>query len=51
MPYMCDKKDEVKEEFQSAIENGERLVLPISVIIESGNHIAHIADGNARIDR
>lgn len=51
IPYMCDKKDEVKEEFRNAIENGERLVLPISVIIESGNHIAHIADGNMRKEK
>lgn len=38
----------VQEEFKQAVEAAEVLILPIATIIETGNHIAHIADGNIR---
>lgn len=51
IPNMCADKEVVKEEFKQAVANGETLILPVATIIESGNHIAHIRDGNLRRDR
>lgn len=51
IPKMCDEAERIKDEFREAVVNGETLILPISTIIESGNHIAHISDGNIRRDR
>lgn len=48
IPNMCSDAAKVKEEFHSAVNEKETLILPISTIIESGNHIAHIADGTIR---
>lgn len=48
IPYMCNDAEKIKAEFKTAVENGEILILPLSTIIESGNHIAHIADGSIR---
>jgi len=39
---------EVEEELLSIINRSETLILPIASIIETGNHIAHIGDGNIR---
>ena len=46
IPDMCRDKEAVKEEFKKAVEEGEILILPVATIIESGNHIAHINNGN-----
>lgn len=51
IPYMCDKKEQVKEEFKQALEDKETLILPVTTIIESGNHIAHISDGSIRREK
>lgn len=48
IPNMCSSAEEVKEEFKAAVEAEDTLILPMATIIESGNHIAHIADGNVR---
>lgn len=48
IPNMCADAAAVKEEFKVAVETKETLILPMSTIIESGNHIAHIADGSIR---
>lgn len=48
IPDRCEDKEQVKREFQKAVSDGDRLVLPMSTIIESGNHIAHIKNGDAR---
>lgn len=49
VPHFCDDKYmEVEEEFLSIISRSETLILPIASIIETGNHIAHIIDGNTR---
>ncbi len=48
IPDRCEDKERVKREFQKAVSDGDRLVLPMSTIIESGNHIAHIKNGDAR---
>lgn len=51
VPGKCQNKDDIKQEFASAINAGDVLILPISTIIESGNHIAHITDGHKRREK
>lgn len=51
IPNMCADAEAVKEEFQRAMDNKETLILPMPTIIESGNHIAHIADGTIRREK
>jgi hypothetical protein len=34
--------------FAERIDNGDHLFIPIAAIIETGNHIAHVADGRLR---
>lgn len=48
VPGRCNDAKRVQEEFKQVIEAKEILILPIATIIETGNHIAHIADSNAR---
>jgi len=49
IPKFCDDKYmEVEEELLGIINRCEILILPIANIIETGNHIAHISDGNIR---
>ncbi|HJC23261.1 MAG TPA: hypothetical protein H9761_06110 [Candidatus Eisenbergiella merdavium] len=51
IPGMCQDAEKVKKEFNQAVEAKETLILPVSTIIESGNHIAHIADGHIRREK
>ena len=37
-----------KEEYELLDKNGDVFVLPLAVLVETGNHIAHIPDGNMR---
>lgn len=39
---------EVKKRFDEAIKNKDRLFLPVPVIFEVANHIAHVKDGGRR---
>ena len=48
IPGKCSDAEEVQDEFKQVIKAKEVLILPIATIIETGNHIAHIADGNTR---
>lgn len=48
IPSRCDKASEILGEFKDAVHAGENLILPLATIIETGNHIAHINDGNLR---
>lgn len=48
VPGRCSDAQKIKEEFNFAMKQEEVLILPIATIIETGNHIAHIADGNIR---
>ena len=48
IPGRCKDAERIQEEFKQVIEAKEVLILPIATIIETGNHIAHIADSNAR---
>ncbi len=46
IPNMCADKERVKKEWEEVLKNKETLIMPLATIIETGNHIAHIADGN-----
>lgn len=50
VPHMCADAESVKSEFAKAVAEKETLILPMSTIIESGNHIAHITNGTIRRD-
>jgi hypothetical protein len=47
VPGKCQQHDMVRDEFQRRIEQGERFVIPITAVIETGNHIAQ-ATGDRR---
>lgn len=51
IPNRCEHAEEVKKEFLSAVQAQETMILPMATIIESGNHISHIADGNVRREK
>ena len=48
IPGMCSDAEIVKKEFKEAVDAKEVLILPVATIIETGNHIAHIPDGQSR---
>lgn len=48
VPGRCADSQMIKEEFRQVLDNKEVLILPIATIIETGNHIAHISNGNSR---
>lgn len=49
IPNFCDDEYmEVEGELLTIISRSETLILPIACIIETGNHIAQINDGNTR---
>lgn len=48
VPGRCSDAQFVKAEFKRAIDDEEVLIIPIATIIETGNHIAHINNGNNR---
>lgn len=43
-----ERYEETKEEYELLEQNGDVFVLPVAVLVETGNHIAHIPDGNMR---
>jgi len=51
IPNMCAEAAVVKDEFKTAVAAKETMILPMSTIIESGNHIAHITDGTVRREK
>lgn len=48
IPHMAQRRPEVLTEFKALREAGHTLVLPITTVIETGNHIAQLKDGTAR---
>ena len=48
VPHMCEDVQKVKEQWKRTLEAGDILIMPAATIIETGNHIAHIANGNKR---
>ena len=51
IPGKCQDAEKIKLEFKEAVDTREVLILPMATIIESGNHIAHIADGTVRREK
>jgi hypothetical protein len=48
VPLMSDHSAEVKAEARERGERGERFVLPVTAVIETGNHIANVRQGDRR---
>lgn len=47
--YNSDERHRTaKEEYELLDQNGDVFVLPFAVLVETGNHIAHIPDGHMR---
>lgn len=52
IPKMNEKHAEAVNEFKKLVESEQdTLILPLATIIETGNHIAHISNGNIRRQR
>lgn len=52
IPNMNQNHEEAMEEFERLIESDQdTLILPLATIIEAGNHIAHISNGNSRREK
>jgi hypothetical protein len=51
VPNMNQDRETVLIQFEEEIKAGTSLLLPFAAIVESGNHIAHIADGRVRRER
>ncbi len=47
VPGMCSQHEDIRTEFELRGDDGERFVIPITAVIETGNHIAQAA-GNRR---
>jgi hypothetical protein len=48
LPGMAQDRIEVAAEYRAHVEAGAQFVLPISTVIETGNHIEQIASGHER---
>lgn len=48
VPGFDQQKDGVSEELRRRLDDGEEFILPITSVIETGNHIAQLSSGNAR---
>jgi hypothetical protein len=48
VPGRNQNRKEIFDDFQIRIENGDNFLLPMATIWETGNHIAHLPDGNQR---
>lgn len=48
IPDRCQNAGEVAAELRRKIERDETLLLPVSAIVETGNHIGQIRDGRVR---
>jgi hypothetical protein len=45
---MDQDRSAIVEELETKLDAGETLILPVTTIIEAGNHIRHIDNGKAR---
>jgi hypothetical protein len=48
IPHMNGERKKVMEELKEFLEDGTTLLLPMAAVYETGNHIAHLSDGNKR---
>jgi len=51
VPGKCQKPDETRAELERLLNDGHTLVLPITTVIETGNHIEQIAVGHGAARR
>jgi hypothetical protein len=50
VPGRDQQRKEVIAEFQSKIADNQTFILPITTVVETGNHIRHVTDGRQRRD-
>jgi hypothetical protein len=50
VPGFCQSPVETAGEFRKRLENDERFLLPMTTILETGNHIGQLPDGRVRRD-
>ncbi len=48
IPHMNGDRERVMEELKQFLENETNLLLPMAAVYETGNHIAHISNGENR---
>lgn len=48
VPNRCSELEKVKKEWRENLEANDVLIMPTATIIETGNHIAHIPNGDVR---
>lgn len=48
VPQKANNNQQILDELKEKIENNEKLFLPLATILETGNHIARIQNGNQR---
>ena len=48
VPDRCSDKELIIKQWKECLEEKDVLIMPIATIIETGNHIAHISQGNVR---
>lgn len=48
IPKMNDHHAQAQKEYEELAVKGDVFVLPVAVLVETGNHIAHIPDGTKR---
>lgn len=48
VPGLCDRAEEAKGEFERLRRAGGKFVIPVTALIETGNHIAQVKQGDRR---
>lgn len=48
VPGFNQDRKEILREFQSRIQDNDHFLLPLAVVWETGNHVAHLANGQMR---
>lgn len=48
VPHMCDDREKVLAKFERFRKQDTTFIFPITAVIETGNHIAHVAGGARR---
>jgi len=48
VPHMNEGREEIVAEMKRKEARGVLFILPVAAVIETGNHISHVANGAAR---
>ena len=51
VPGFCQDREQIAEDLEQRVQNGDAFQLPMGVVIETGNHIADVTDGTLRRNR